>query len=120
MLFNRRKIAWATLCVAPLVLATPASAQETPERNPDTGRRVQSDEPTKLAFKNVTVEQIVPFLTETTGKVSREGLLVGISSGANVLAAARVAASLGPGHTVVTVLCDRGERYLSTVARRPH
>jgi cysteine synthase A len=42
-----------------------------------------------------------------------EGLLVGISSGANVLAAKRVARELGPGHTVVTVLCDRGERYLS-------
>jgi cysteine synthase A len=42
-----------------------------------------------------------------------EGLLVGISSGANVLAATQVARRLGPGHTVVTVLCDRGERYLS-------
>jgi len=49
-----------------------------------------------------------------------EGLLVGISSGANVLAATRVAAELGPGHNVVTVLCDRGERYLSTVGQRPH
>jgi len=46
-------------------------------------------------------------------EVSRqEGLLVGISSGANILAAERVAGELGPGHTVVTVLCDRGERYL--------
>jgi len=44
---------------------------------------------------------------------SDEGLLVGISSGANVLAAMRVAEELGPGHTVVTVLCDRGERYFS-------
>jgi len=42
-----------------------------------------------------------------------EGLLVGISSGANVIAAEKVAMDLGPGHTVVTVLCDRGERYLS-------
>jgi cysteine synthase len=42
-----------------------------------------------------------------------EGLLVGISSGANVLAATAVAAELGPEKTVVTVLCDTGERYLS-------
>ena len=41
-----------------------------------------------------------------------EGLLVGISSGANILAATQVAGKLGRGHTVVTVLCDRGERYL--------
>ena len=49
-----------------------------------------------------------------------EGLLVGISSGANVLAATQVAAELGPGHNVVTVLCDRGERYLSAMASRAH
>ncbi len=42
-----------------------------------------------------------------------EGLLVGISSGANVVAATEVAKRLGPGRTVVTMLCDRGERYLS-------
>jgi len=42
-----------------------------------------------------------------------EGLLVGISAGANVLGAARIARELGPGHTIVTVLPDRGERYLS-------
>ena len=42
-----------------------------------------------------------------------EGLFVGISSGANVLAAKQIAAELGPGKTIVTVLCDRGERYLS-------
>ena len=48
------------------------------------------------------------------GRLAREeGLLVGISSGANVVAAGRVAAELGAGKTVVTVLCDTGERYLS-------
>jgi cysteine synthase A len=41
-----------------------------------------------------------------------EGLLVGISSGANVFAASRVAQSLGKGRTVATLLCDRGELYL--------
>jgi cysteine synthase A len=42
-----------------------------------------------------------------------EGLLVGISAGANVWAALGVAERLGAGRTVVTVLCDTGERYLS-------
>jgi cysteine synthase len=42
-----------------------------------------------------------------------EGLLVGISAGANVFAAQRMAAELGPGKNVVTILCDTGERYFS-------
>ena len=43
----------------------------------------------------------------------KEGLLVGISSGANVFAAQQVAKDLRPDQNVVTVLCDTGERYLS-------
>ncbi len=42
-----------------------------------------------------------------------EGLFAGISSGANVLTAIRKAKRLGPGKTVVTVLPDSGDRYLS-------
>ena len=42
-----------------------------------------------------------------------EGLMVGISSGANVLAALEVAQKSGKGKTIVTILPDRGERYLS-------
>lgn len=50
-----------------------------------------------------------------TQRLHREfGLLVGTSSGANVFAALQVALELGPGATVVTVLCDRAERYFST------
>ena len=43
----------------------------------------------------------------------REGLLVGISAGANVHVALRLARELGEGSTIVTVLCDTGERYFS-------
>ncbi|MDX2253317.1 MAG: cysteine synthase A [Nitrospira sp.] len=43
----------------------------------------------------------------------KEGLLVGISAGANVCAAQKVADELGPGKNVVTILCDTGERYIS-------
>ena len=43
----------------------------------------------------------------------QEGLLVGISAGANVWAAIRVARELDPGQNVVTILCDTGERYFS-------
>ena len=49
-----------------------------------------------------------------TGRLTREeGLLVGISSGANVWSAVQIAKRLGPGKRVVTMLCDTGERYLS-------
>ena len=47
----------------------------------------------------------------------REGLLVGISAGAAVKVALDVARALGPGKTVVTVLPDTGERYVSVPAR---
>ena len=42
------------------------------------------------------------------------GLLVGTSSGANISAALRTAAQMPPGSRVVTILCDRAERYYST------
>ncbi len=65
-------------------------------------------------------EEVIRVTNEEAFSVSRkiakeEGLLVGISSGANVHAAMQIA--LRPenrGKTIVTVLCDTGERYLST------
>ena len=47
------------------------------------------------------------------GLLSEEGLCLGGSSGVNVAGAVRLARDLGPGHTVVTVLCDYGTRYQS-------
>lgn len=62
---------------------------------------------------------------EMTQRLHREfGLLVGTSSGANVVCALRLARELGPDATVVTLLCDRAERYFGThlfdPARREH
>lgn len=49
-----------------------------------------------------------------TSRLTREeGILAGISSGANVHAAVELARELGPGRRVVTTICDTGERYLS-------
>ncbi len=42
-----------------------------------------------------------------------EGLSVGTSAGINIAAAIRVAREMGPGHTIVTILCDGGARYQS-------
>ena len=59
---------------------------------------------------------------ETVGWVYRllreEGLFVSSTSGVNVAAAVRVARQLGPGHTIVTVLCDSGAKYLSRLFNR--
>jgi cysteine synthase A len=52
---------------------------------------------------------------EMTRRLAREeALFAGTSSGANVVAAIRLAERLGPGRTVVTLLCDSGLKYLST------
>lgn len=44
-----------------------------------------------------------------------EGICLGGSSGINVAGAIRMAKDLGPGHTIVTILCDYGQRYQSKV-----
>jgi cysteine synthase len=48
-----------------------------------------------------------------------EGLSVGTSSGINIAAAVRVARAMGPGHIVVTILCDGGARYASKLFNPP-
>lgn len=64
------------------------------------------------------LDEVIPVRDEdamgTARRLAREeGLLVGISAGANVWAACQVAERLPADHVVVTVLCDTGERYLS-------
>ncbi|HEY0833877.1 MAG TPA: cysteine synthase A [Azospirillum sp.] len=58
----------------------------------------------------VTDEEALPVIFDL---VKTQGLVLGGSSGINVAAAMRVARDLGPGHTVVTILCDGGQRYQS-------
>ena len=45
--------------------------------------------------------------------VMEEGLCLGGSAGINIAGAVRMARKLGPGHTIVTILCDHGQRYQS-------
>jgi cysteine synthase len=58
----------------------------------------------------VTDEEALPLLFEM---VKQDGLVLGGSTGINVMAALKVARSLGPGHTIVTILADDGTRYQS-------
>ncbi len=55
-------------------------------------------------------EEAVPVLFDLA---EQEGLLLGGSSGINVAGAIRLAKDMGPGHTIVTILCDHGSRYQS-------
>jgi cysteine synthase A len=60
----------------------------------------------------ITDEELMPVLYDL---VVKEGLSLGTSSGINVAGALRMAKDLGPGHTIVTVLCDGAHRYASKI-----
>lgn len=63
--------------------------------------------PIDEAYK-VTDEEALPYIFDL---LQHEGLCLGGSSGINVAGAVRLAKQMGPGHTIVTVLCDYGNRY---------
>ncbi|WP_046863267.1 cysteine synthase A [Microvirga massiliensis] len=65
--------------------------------------------PVDLAFQ-IPDEEAIPIVFDL---LEHEGLCLGGSSGINVAGAIRLAGELGPGHTIVTVLCDYGTRYQS-------
>jgi len=70
-------------------------------------------------YDGTVVDEVVQVKNEDAFDISKrlareEGMLAGISSGAIVWAALQVAKRLGTGKTVVTTVCDTGERYLST------
>jgi cysteine synthase len=58
----------------------------------------------------ITDDEALPIIFDL---IKTQGLVLGGSSGINIAAAMRVARDLGPGHTVVTILCDGGQRYQS-------
>ena len=65
------------------------------------------------------MDEIQPVATAEAKEMARrlareEALFAGTSSGANVIAAIRVAQRLGPGRTVVTLMADSGLKYSST------
>ena len=64
------------------------------------------------------IDKVIPVPTDQAIAAAKrlhreEGMLVGISSGANLVACERLARDLSPGSRIVTILPDRGERYLS-------
>jgi len=63
--------------------------------------------PVDKAYK-IPDEEAIPLVYDM---IRNEGLCLGGSSGINVAAAMRMARELGPGHTIVTILCDSGLRY---------
>lgn len=70
-------------------------------------------------LKGAHIDQVVKVSSAEAMNMTRRltqefGLLVGTSSGANVAAALRIAGNLDPAARVVTILCDRAERYYST------
>jgi len=76
----------------------------------------QSRVPDNLAGVRIDDAERIPdgeALEQIFDVLIHEGLSVGTSAGINIAAAIRVARSLGPGHTVVTILCDGGSRYQS-------
>ena len=58
-------------------------------------------------------------MMESIFDLAAEGLLMGGSTGINVAGAKHMAKQLGPGHTIVTILCDFGSRYQSKLFN-PH
>jgi cysteine synthase A len=68
-------------------------------------------------IEQVSTEEAVAMAMRLTRE---EGLFAGTSTGANVIAAMRLAERLGPDATIVTLMCDTGMKYLSTSLYRAH
>jgi cysteine synthase A len=108
------------------------------ERNP--GIKIIAVEPAECRYVTLTNFKVIPGVTGgilqeildsklvddivkvtdqdairmTRNLIQKEGLFVGVSSGANVLTALNVSKELGKDSNVATVLCDRGDRYITS------
>ena len=67
------------------------------------------DAPIEEAYQ-ITDEEALPYIFDL---LKYEGLCMGTSTGINIAGAVRLAHQMGPGHTIVTILCDYGTRYQS-------
>jgi cysteine synthase A len=64
---------------------------------------------------NISDAEALPYIFDL---LADEGLVLGGSSGINIAGAVRMARDMGPGHTIVTILCDYGTRYQSKLFNR--
>ncbi len=80
------------------------------------GRVTANLEDLKVDFPfRVTDEEMLEVIFDL---VQHEGLCMGGSTGINIAGAIKLAKELGPGHTIVTILCDHGSRYQSKLFNR--
>ena len=110
MMGGRRYLEKTSLDVETVLMTPLESAHEHGIQGVNDGKDFLLDKPSiDCEFKVSTSDAIDRAL-----RMSKEnGLLVGISSGANIVAAERYVAEKNPSGAVVTVICDRGERYSS-------
>jgi cysteine synthase A len=112
---KRRKPGFRAIAVEPVKSPVLSGGQAGPHRIQGIGAGFVPG-----VFRRDLVDEILQVREEDAGATSRrlareEGMLVGISAGANVWAALQVASRPDSrGKTIVTVACDTGERYLST------
>ncbi|MGA0393182.1 MAG: cysteine synthase A [Rhodospirillales bacterium] len=77
------------------------------------GRITKNIEEMEVDFPfRVTDEEALPIVFNL---LKQEGLCMGLSTGINVGGAINLAQEMGPGHTIVTILCDYGTRYMSKI-----
>jgi cysteine synthase A len=83
-------------------------------RSPKASARAASPPISRVSLRtcrfNIPDDEAIPLVFDL---LEHEGLCLGGSSGINIAGAIRMAREMGPGHTIVTILCDYGNRYQS-------